>query len=103
MQARLRSLEQFMPSATAGELIAARRQPVDSIPPDATAHAALHTTNATYEIRNPWLYGGVPQGVRARPGRGRTMSRPRSVALAALVFLTAWLRFMAGLVAWSPG
>ena len=43
MQARLRSLEQLMPSATAGELIAERRQPVVSISPDATAHAALHT------------------------------------------------------------
>jgi len=35
MQARLRSLDQFLPSATAGGLIAERRQPVVSISPDA--------------------------------------------------------------------
>jgi hypothetical protein len=35
VQARLRSLDQLMPSATAGALIAQRRHPVVSISPDA--------------------------------------------------------------------
>jgi hypothetical protein len=37
MRARLRSLEQFMPFATAGELIAAKRQLVVSVKSGATA------------------------------------------------------------------
>ena len=41
MRARLRSLEQLMPFPTAGELIGAKRQPLVSIDPDATARAAL--------------------------------------------------------------
>ena len=41
MRARLRSLEQLMPFATAGELIAHQRQPLVSVPPGATASAAL--------------------------------------------------------------
>jgi CBS domain-containing protein len=41
VQARLRSLEQLMPFTTAGELIAAKRQPLVSVGPGATARAAL--------------------------------------------------------------
>ena len=41
MQARLRSFEQLMPFATAGELIAEKRHPVVSVSPDTTARAAL--------------------------------------------------------------
>ena len=41
MRARLRSLELLMPFATAGELIAHKRQPLVSVPPSATALAAL--------------------------------------------------------------
>lgn len=37
----MRSLEQLMPFATAGELIAQKRQPVVSVSPDTTALAAL--------------------------------------------------------------
>ena len=41
MHARLRSLEQLMPFATAGELIAAKGQALVSVSPDTTALAAL--------------------------------------------------------------
>jgi CBS domain-containing protein len=41
VQARLRSLEQLMPFATAGELLAEKRQLLVSISPGATALAAL--------------------------------------------------------------
>ncbi|MGB8436155.1 MAG: CBS domain-containing protein [Burkholderiales bacterium] len=41
MRARLRSLEQLMPFATAGELIAQKDRPPVSVSPDATALAAL--------------------------------------------------------------
>ena len=41
MRARLRSLEQLMPFATAGELIAHKRRPLVSISPDTTARDAL--------------------------------------------------------------
>ena len=41
MRARLRSLEQLMPFTTAGELIAAKRQPLVSVAPGATARAAV--------------------------------------------------------------
>jgi CBS domain-containing protein len=41
VRARLRSLEQLMPFTTVGELIAAKRQPLVSVEPGATARAAL--------------------------------------------------------------
>jgi len=41
MQARLRSLEQLMPFGTAGELIAAKRQPLVSVERGATALEAV--------------------------------------------------------------
>ena len=41
MQARLRSLEQLMPFATAGELVARHRRPLVTTSPSATARAAL--------------------------------------------------------------
>ena len=40
MRARLRSLEQLMPSATAGELLAQKGQPLVTISPQTTARAA---------------------------------------------------------------
>jgi CBS domain-containing protein len=41
MRARLRSLEQLMPSATAGEVLARKDQPLVTISPHTTARAAL--------------------------------------------------------------
>ncbi len=48
MHARLRSLEQLMPFTTAGELIAAKRQPLVSVEPGATARAALREEDIAF-------------------------------------------------------
>ena len=63
MQARLRSLEQLMPFATAGELIAEKRQPVVSVSPDATALAALREMEQKDIAFLPVLEGGKLVGV----------------------------------------
>jgi len=65
MLTRLRSLEQLMPFATAGELIAAKGQALISVSPDITARAALREMEENDIAFLPVLEGGKLVGVVA--------------------------------------
>jgi CBS domain-containing protein len=60
---RLHSLEQLMPLATAGELIAQKNQPLVSMPPGATLVAALRAMEENDISFLPVLEGGQLLGV----------------------------------------
>ena len=63
MRTRLRSLEQLMPFATAGELIAHRRRALVSVAPGATARAALRAMEENDIAFLPVLEEGKLVGV----------------------------------------
>jgi len=63
MRARLRSLEQLMPFATAGELIAHKHQPLVSVSPGTTALAALREIEENDIAFLPVLEGEMLVGV----------------------------------------
>jgi CBS domain-containing protein len=63
MRARLLSLEQLMPFATAGELIAHKHQPLVSVTPDTTARAALREMEDSEIAFLPVLEGSKLVGV----------------------------------------
>ena len=63
MLARLRSLEQLMPFATAGELIAHKSRSLVTVSPATTARAALHEMEEKDIAFLPVLEGGKLVGV----------------------------------------